>query len=260
MFRGGVRGIECVWSGRGSVTWTPRAKGQDLTDWKETRKESHRVRYSGWHAHAHCVFELNWNPYDFHIEDPMLEFEHELREVWAWASKGADPEKGVDVQLVQTRNVGQVAKYICKPFELPPEKARELFQAIHSRRMLDGFGDWKSWRKWAPEDESPYAGASLCGVSLASLAYRFKKYEQVGRGLKDPNPVAFKQWRQCKETDTVSEHVVGTLSIAELHRRLRVQAGRDNFAAVQRWADKAGADADEHERAAARADARAAAE
>jgi hypothetical protein len=262
MFRGGVRGIECVWSGRGSVVWTPRAKGQDLTDWKETRRVSHRVRYNGWHAHAHCVVELT-PPAGYALGEPLEDFEHELREVWAWASKGACPEQGVDVQPVQLRNVGQVAKYVTKPFELPPEKARELFEAIHSRRMLDGFGSWKSWRSWAPEDESPYAGASLAATSLASLAYRYGRYESKGRGSKDPAPVAFKRWTQCKESGETSEKTVAVLSIREIHKRMRDASEKANFAAQARWADKAGSQSDQLEaqaRRAARRDLQSAAE
>lgn len=262
MFRGGVRGIECVWSGRGSVVWTPRKRGQDLTEWKETRKVSHRVRFNGWHAHAHCVFELGQPP-AYQLGEPLEDFANELREVWAWASKGADPEKGVDVQTVQVRNVGQVAKYVTKPFELPPEKARELFEAIHSRRMLDGFGTWKSWRSWAPEDESPYAGASLAAASLASLAYRYDRYESKGRGSKDPAPVAFKRWNQCKETGETTERTVAVLSIREVHKRMKDASGKANFAAAARWANKterASDQLDARARRAARRDLQSAAE
>ncbi|MEE9386331.1 MAG: protein rep [Nannocystaceae bacterium] len=241
MFRGGVRGIECVWSGRGSEIFSARAKGQDLGEWKESRRVVRRVRYNGWHAHLHCVFELE-QPEGYSLGEPLEEFEHELRHVWEWASKGADPVKGVDVQELQVRNVGQVAKYITKPFELPPDRARELFRAVHSRRMLDGFGCWKSWRKWAPEDPNPYAGAALGSVSLASLAWRHKQYESRGRGATRPEPVAFCRWTHCKDSETTHKDVVEVLQVSDLHARLRQQAGEANYAAVQRWADAADTD------------------
>ena len=280
MMVGGVRGIECVWSGKGSEVFTPRAKGQDLTEWKETRKVSHVVRYSGWHAHMHCVIELA-HP-GRQLGEPIEELEHELREVWRWASKRSDPEQGVDVQEVQSRNVGQVAKYCTKPFELPEARARELFSAIHSRRLLDGFGGWRGWRSWAPEEDSPYAGASLASVSLASLAYRHRTYEARGRGAKTPEriaskiegvtmpapvdspehgpraaaPVSFKQWRQCGETGSMSETTVAVLSLDQVHERLKIQAGEANFAAVARWSEKTEAKSDAHESSEARALAR----
>jgi hypothetical protein len=258
MFTGGVRGLECVWSGMGSETHTKRAKGQDLQEWKETRRVSHRVRYSGWHAHLHCVFELVPPP-GYQLGEPLEAFEDELRAVWAWASQGSTAS-GVDVQALQVRNVGQVAKYVCKPFELPADKARELFSAIHSRRMLDGFGDWKSWRKWAPEDANPYAGASLASTSLASLAYRHREYESQGRGTLTPAPVSFKQWRHCSETGDTVDTVMDVLPISEVHRRLRLQAGEANFAAIARWSEETERTGDKAEQSAARADARAAAE
>jgi len=219
---GGVRSLEAVWSGQGKKHWLPPRpdRGEKRKSWLKRRRLSHVVQFSGWHAHLHCVFEIAPD------EDPA-EFEAELRSVWAWASEGSDPRAACNVQALKLEAVGQCTKYITKPFELPEKRARELFKAVHARRMVEGFGEWRSWRSWVPEPENPYEGAVFAHVDMKQLAYRFVRFEMRERGsIVNRAPVAFKRWRYDSELEKSVEEVVDVLDIGEVHERLK-RAGRD---------------------------------
>jgi hypothetical protein len=253
MIAGGVRGFEVVWSGRGKevfegrkavlfrlndarkkrgeppVSVVPRAKYFDA------RRKLHQVRYSGWHAHIHAIVELR----NFPSSDWYADFEEEVREVWAWASPGSSPEIGVDVQRLDLDSVFQVAKYVSKPLSLPPKRAKELFRAIHSRRMLNGFGSWLSWRKWAPESENPYAGAKLCAQSIQTIARRFAEYEERGRGSLAPEHLSFCEWHHCSERGKTYRRLVASMSPLEVRARLHASAAMSNRAASMRNQERA---------------------
>lgn len=126
---GAIRSVEVTWSGKG----------------KRQRNGGGRVAYTGWHAHAHAMFELAPG-----VTVPELELW--LEDAWQWASPGANP-LGLNVQPLDTRRVGQVAKYVTKPFDIPPRRARELFLGLEGRRTIEGVGTLKGWRKHLPEDE-----------------------------------------------------------------------------------------------------------
>jgi hypothetical protein len=175
------------------------------------------------------------------------QFESVLRETWRWACPDSDPAVAVNVQTLRPEIVGQCAKYITKPFELPEQRARELFKAVHARRMVEGFGQWRGWKKWVPEPENPYAGAVFAHVDMRQLAYRYTSYEMVGRGsVLNAAPVAFKQWSYDSDLEKSVEKVVAVLPVGEVHERLK-QAGalltkkaRDDIARRLREAEEAG--------------------
>lgn len=161
---------------------------------------SHR---KGWHVHAHCIFEMQasctkemvacracrgtgrrWNagaqaqqrcrtctprngggtpgylPADL---DAVLQ---------AWERLvGGLPQAQCAVPL-EMENAGQLCKYISKLFELPAAQARELFAAVASRRIIDGCGTWRGWRKRADEVESTPAHWYSSEVALRDLETR----------------------------------------------------------------------------------------
>jgi len=217
---GGVRSLECVWSPRG-----------------RTNKDGRLVKYSGWHAHAHCIFELHHMP--TFGASWLQDFADELREVWRWASKDSNPETGVDVQPLDLRKVGQLAKYLTKPFELDqPQRARELFRAASGRRILNGFGGWESWRRWVPEEPSEYAGAKFSAISLDRLAHNKARYDDQGRGALLAPSVAFCEWHHCAERETTVRRVASTLEVADVWAALGKSARDTNIAAENRRTER----------------------
>jgi len=231
MIAGGVRGLECVWSGRGRKVFERRRAGQTREQYFRERQVAHTVRASGWHAHLHCIFELrDWPSSDYWFD----EFAEEIRDVWAWASPKSNPQTGVDVQRLDLDSVFQVAKYVSKPLSLSGHRARELFQAVHSRRLLNGFGDWVSWRKWAPEEPNPYEGAKLCAVSMQTLAKTWATYEARGRGARSAESVAFCEWHHCEDRSQTIRRVVGTMEMSDLMEKLSAAASTANKQAEAR--------------------------
>ena len=127
-FAGGVRTMEVTWSERGDV------------------HGDHVVAYSGWHAHLHCLVEL---AKDADHDDAVRWLVRE----WCGLT-GASPS-GQKVMPMDKARVGQLTKYVSKPLEdaaRRPERARELFRALHARRLMQGFGGWKGWRSWVEDD------------------------------------------------------------------------------------------------------------
>lgn len=210
---GGLRSLECVWSSQG-----------------KRNASGHRVRYSGWHTHGHCIFEIRCTP---------EEFAAELRRVWAWASPRSNPWRGVDVQTLRhdSRGYGELAKYITKPFALEPRRARELFLAAQARRFLVGFGEWRSWQSWVPEQESDYAGAVFSRRSLRHLIESDEKYDQAGRGAKAAPLVCFERFAYDEGRKKTGRVLDSTCTRDELWKGLERAAGGHNKSAEAR-ADK----------------------
>jgi hypothetical protein len=72
---------------------------------------------------------------------------------WLAVCEGADAP-AQDVQPADGDRVGQVTKYLTKPFELrDPRRARELFVALESRKAIKAWGTWRSWAKDADEED-----------------------------------------------------------------------------------------------------------
>lgn len=211
MMRGGLRSIECVWSGRGRQTvWEGRV--------------THTVKYSGWHAHLHCIFELEEG---VTVED----FSDELRGTWEDVCPGANASLCVNIQPLAGDAVRQCAKYCTKPFELPGTRARELFRAVESRHMVYGWGEWLGWSSWVEPEPNPLAGAVLCVEPLHALLKRFAEYDEQGRGALVPEPASFAEWHTCPDRGERTHRLVTAMPIRELHSALAASAMSANESA-----------------------------
>jgi hypothetical protein len=110
--------------------------------------------YAGYHAHAHCIFEL--------APGVTLD-EFKAFVLAAWCVDGAKPS-AQDFRLLDEARIGQLAKYVNKPLEDVADNvvaARELFESMFGRRMIDGFGAWRGWRRAAQLDDDAYKPEAL---------------------------------------------------------------------------------------------------
>lgn len=211
---GGMRSIECVWSPRGK---------EHVRDGRVI----HRVKFSGWHAHLHCIFEMYEG---VTVED----FTDELRGTWAWACPGSVPRLCVNVQELDGARVSQCAKYCTKPFELPDERALQLFRAVESRHMMYGWGDWLAWSQWVEPTANPFEGAIMANETVRGLAKRWAKYEERGRGSLAPEPVGFLAWTFDEMREKQALTLKCSMPIDEIHRRLTLTAPAANTRADTR--------------------------
>lgn len=144
-----------------------------------------RQQIAGWHVHGHLIVELKHDAVfercptcagsKLHnnkrcgtcgssvtmprgeLPDVMVAF------INAWCSitrakpsrGAAGPSRPGAVSQAQCAvplnpsNVGQLAKYLTKLWELQDTRARELFAAAAGRRIVDGFGSWRGWRRFS---------------------------------------------------------------------------------------------------------------
>ena len=62
------------------------------------------------------------------------------------------------IELADVNRAGQVTKYVTKPFELRDTTlAREVFQALVNRKVVNGFGSWSQWVADADTEEKSEA-------------------------------------------------------------------------------------------------------
>lgn len=109
-------------------------------------------------------------------EPAQWECAAELALLWRWCEVTPECSRGAqDVQRAQLERVGQVTKYVTKPFEIrDPLLAREMFAALESRHCIRAMGTWRSWRKEAEElDEHPEADEAKARLSKTPLAKVF---------------------------------------------------------------------------------------
>lgn len=87
----------------------------------------------------------------------------------AWRKfSGGVPQAQCAVPL-DSSNVGQLAKYLTKLWNMPDSHARELFDAATGRRTIDGFGAWRAWRRFGADVEKTPRGWISCGIPLRAL-------------------------------------------------------------------------------------------
>lgn len=145
-FAGGVRTVEVTFSARGDV------------------HGEHVVEYDGYHVHLHILVELA----DGTDGEEAVAW---LLGEWCGAVVPGAREEAQKVVDLDMQRVGQLTKYVTKPLEdaaSRPHIARELFAALHGRRLIHGFGSWKDWKKWVEEDDDGDAGEVLL-VGQSSL-------------------------------------------------------------------------------------------
>lgn len=174
-FMGGVRSLEVVYRKRGEEIRYPGGR-------------VHVVAMTGWHVHLHVILDVRESSCK-----PKLNAERKRASCgcapmrWVideWCNiTGAVPagQHGRPVERNDTGVASELCKYIAKPLSQKMERhvGRELFQALHGRRCLVGFGRWRSWRKLATK-----TGASLLvGPRLDDLTSRV-----LGEPPKDPVP------------------------------------------------------------------------
>lgn len=151
---GGVKAVECVWS----------ARAED------------GPRYDGWHAHLHLAMELR--------DDAPWDVERALVDMWlAEARRESGPlglrvelRRGQKVLALDDARVGQVAKYVTKPFELPDRRAPRFFRETSGRRLIDGWGTWRRFRRAV---EPPQCRNWLIGPTLSELALASREQRSV---------------------------------------------------------------------------------
>ena len=157
---GYVRAVECVWSRRG---WKVQADGRRFY-----------TRESGWHAHLHIVLELV--PMD--QDTQWRGFEPWVTGAWCEISGGH--EKGIDWQALSRQKVGQIAKYITKPFELPVQQAPIFFQELAGRRLLQGGGTWRYYQKADEGEGAAPEGWVPQALHVADLLDRMPRRKENG--------------------------------------------------------------------------------
>lgn len=134
---GGVRTFECVWRVAGEKT-----------------PSGYVVRTTGWHVHLHALVQLNLEQALWHGRgniargcECVLAY---LVEDWLKTCDGAKASaQRPDARPLASvgKAVSYVTKYVTKPFDLPDYKAREFFSTMVGRRWVEGWGEWRDWRK-----------------------------------------------------------------------------------------------------------------
>tara|TARA_S200002703_G_scaffold124035_2_gene110080 strand:- start:2062 stop:2883 length:822 start_codon:yes stop_codon:yes gene_type:complete len=99
--------------------------------------------YAGFHAHAHCIFELAPGVTLDKFKSFVLK---------AWCLDGAR-RSAQDLQIFDETHIGQLSKRVTDSldkFRTYADAAREVVGAMVNRRMIDGFGSWRRWRAELP--------------------------------------------------------------------------------------------------------------
>lgn len=201
-FPGGLRSIEVTWSERG-----------------DRRRDGSTVPYSGWHAHLHLGVQCS-GPDGGYADMKWI-----VRE-WC-AMTGARAQAQHWAPLDDAR-IGQLAMYVVKPLgdahkdrdeerrDRRLARARELARRLHAKRLHEGWGTWKGWRKTLDDHEpsviafavDPETGSSVSLVDLVWLS-----------GDRATAQDATVEWQVPGEHETLCGHTAA-----------------DALAAVMRWA------------------------
>ena len=128
---------------------------------------------TGWHVHVHALLDVRGDVDEDRARGWLVE---------QWLEVGGGSSRGQHVKAVERGDTGcavELCKYVAKPLSqaMAPEVGRELFHALHSRRLLEGMGRWRGWRKIVDHDNA----SLLIGPSVGGLLARMH-----GQG---PNPV-----------------------------------------------------------------------
>ncbi len=159
MTAGAIRGIE--------LTWSPKGK---------RNADGSVVKYSGWHAHGHCLVEIM----------PGISFrqaDRELMGMWRAVSGGAKAS-AQNVQQVAPALPGTEERCksriyeVCKyPLKLPGFDNESVLcfaaEALASRRVVDGIGEWRGalaiGRKLRSAEEKPKAPVRMADQRIYAL-------------------------------------------------------------------------------------------
>ncbi len=98
-----------------------------------------------WHNHLHCVIDSSYFP------------QGELSSFWSRITEGSTV---VDIRIIQDpdKAANEVARYAACPCDLSKnslEQNREIYHALHSRRICGAWGTAKGVQLKPPKDEQP---------------------------------------------------------------------------------------------------------
>jgi hypothetical protein len=149
MVQGYVRAVECTFSKKGRREVAPGV-------WRY-------IKETGWHAHLHVILELR---HDYAPWDASRDIKA------AWCSIAGASEDAQDWQPLTEAKVGQVAKYITKPFQLPDGHAPAFFDEMKGRRLLQGGGTWRDFTKHDDPPDHSWVPQSMHVAELIDKAKR----------------------------------------------------------------------------------------
>ncbi len=92
--------------------------------------------------------------------------------LWVWLDQNAEASRyAQDIQDADADRAGQVCKYVTKPFELKDDAlGRELFLALDSRKVVNGWGSWLKWIGDALEEKDDTESAMPFQIAQTRLS------------------------------------------------------------------------------------------
>jgi len=152
--KGGLRVTEVTYSKKGTK-----------------RKNGGVVPFTGWHPHFHILLEFNDPEEGYTWAEWKEKFWGWFSAWWCTYSDGAKVT-GQRFLDVDEKRVGQLAKYVVKPFEVGHDEgdrvAHECMVALTAKRFEQGFGSWKSWKSDAEDmvEKKPIGKIFLSNVFI----------------------------------------------------------------------------------------------
>lgn len=181
------------------------------TTWSTGHARAAR-RFAGWHTHGHLIFELDDAGDDVDCaacngrgrrggrrcatcssstvqgDGTMPAALRALVLAWCRVSGGSiEAQCAVKLTLA---NAGQLAKYVSKLWDLPADRAPELFAALHGRRIVEGFGEWRKLTQWGAVERTPAAWIAS-GVPIREIE-KMHPDDRVAFGVWDPRGAVFR--------------------------------------------------------------------
>lgn len=157
--------------------------------------------FPGWHAHIHVVLEI-------HAEIERVRIEQVIRRMWC-SIVGGD-EKAQNWQRLSHDRLGQVVKYVTKPFELPEHLAPTFFDEMKGRRLISAGGTWKDFPKhdedfqaapgWIPQSAHVAELADMAGREGGIWVFQWLVTEEGPKGVCP--------WRQPDEDELVCQRAM----------------------------------------------------
>lgn len=192
---GYVRAVECTWSPRGPRTVRTGertvTKDGDPRTFVVPEAVTYFVAHDGWHAHLHVILELSPGVNPAAARELITDAWTSIADAEPWCQRW---------QALSPHRVGQVAKYITKPFELPEDLAPRFFDELSQRRLIESGGTWRA----ATRNADRGTGGTMDipqGIHLAELVVLWARDQKVPISwcLKKRVPVPVACWRDADE-------------------------------------------------------------